>query len=386
MKRLLAGLLALLWVSAVSAHPLDYTRLTVELDPDGTWRAELRTDLTSLLGSAEAYSRMAQAAGEVDPAREALIEALAAGFRFEFDGAAAAVEFESLTFPDLDLEGFADYWTRKLTLFRFQGLIPGDPEHFQLRVVEELPVRYPVVLTARRLADGFGRTRWQDHGERSQPLALAPPVADPGSGIPSTAVADPFVTVIGHYIVQGFLHILPFGPDHLVFVLALFLYGSKWRPLLIQVTGFTLAHSLTLGLALYGWVDLPVRWVESLIGLSIAWVGVENVLAARRMRAGVVTLDTSRRFWIVFGFGLLHGMGFAGALLDLELDRGEFLPALLGFNVGVELGQLAVLLLAAAALGWARSRPSYPVRVVIPGSLLIAAMGAYWTLDRLLFW
>lgn len=386
MKRLLAGLSTLLWVCAVSAHPLDYTRLTVELDADGSWRAELRTDLTSLLGSAEAYHRMAEAADGVDAAREALIQALATGIRFEFDGQAAAVEFESVTFPDLDLEGFADYWTRKLTLFHFRGPIPGDPGHFQLRVVEELPLRYPVVLTAKRMVDGFARTRWQDHGESSQPLALAPPPARNDATAATVALADPIVSVIGHYIVQGFLHILPFGPDHLVFVLALFLYGSKWRPLLIQVTGFTLAHSLTLGLALYGWVDLPARWVESLIGLSIAWVGVENVLAARRMRSGLLTLDTSRRFWIVFGFGLLHGMGFAGALLELELDRGEFLPALIGFNLGVEFGQLAVLLVAALALGWARCLPSYPGRVVVPGSLLIALLGSYWVIERVFFW
>ena len=308
------------------------------------------------------------------------------GFRFEFDGEVAAAEFETVSFPDLDLEGFADYWTRKLTLFRFQGSIPGDPQHFRLRVDEDLPLRYPVVLTARRLVDGFARTRWQDHGESSQLLALAaaPAPAEPGSA--TALVSDPFMTVVGHYIVQGFLHILPFGPDHLVFVLALFFFGSKWRPLLVQVTGFTLAHSLTLGLALYGWVDLPARWVESLIGLSIAWVGIENVLAARRMRAGDAVLDTSRRFWIVFGFGLLHGMGFAGALLELELDRGEFPPALLGFNIGVEFGQLAVLLLAALTLGWARSRPTYPVRVVIPGSLLIALLGGYWTVERIFFW
>ena len=384
--RVLTLLALLCWALGATAHPLDYTRVTIELDPDGGWRAELRTDLTSLLGSAESYFRMAEAAEGEDPAREALIESLTASFRFEFDGEPAAVEFESVAFPELDLEGFADYWTRKLTLFRLHGPIPDAALQFQLRVDESLPLRYPVVLTARRLADGFARTRWQDHGESSQALALAPPPAMPGSP-PATAVAsDPFITVVGHYVVQGFLHILPFGPDHLVFVLALFLYGTRWRPLLIQVTGFTLAHSLTLGLALYGWVDLPARWVESLIGLSIAWVGVENMLAARRMRAGISTVETSRRFWIVFGFGLLHGMGFAGALLDLELDRGEFLPALLGFNVGVEFGQLAVLLLAALALGWARSRPSYPARVVIPGSLLIALLGSYWTIERLFFW
>ena len=160
-------------------------------------------------------------------------------------------------------------------------------------------------------------------------------------------------------------------------MLGLFLYSARWKPLLGQVTGFTLAHSLTLGLALYGLVSLPARWVEILIAASIVYVAFENLLGRESGRW---------RFAVVFGFGLLHGLGFAGALMDLELTRGEFLPALFGFNVGVEVGQLAVLALAWLAVGWMRHRSGYRRYVVVPGSLLVGLTGVYWVFERVFFW
>ena len=140
----------------------------------------------------------------------------------------------------------------------------------------------------------------------------------------------------------GYRHILPEGLDHILFVLGLFLLRAELRPVLIQVTTFTIAHSLTLALSLYGVVSLPTRVVEPLIALSIVYVAIEN-LRTRTL--------TPSRVALVFLFGLLHGLGFAGVLTGLHLARGDFAVALLGFNLGVEAGQLTVIAGAALLLG-----------------------------------
>lgn len=175
------------------------------------------------------------------------------------------------------------------------------------------------------------------------------------------------------YLWLGFTHILPQGYDHMLFVLGLFLFAPQWRPLLLQVTAFTIAHTLTLAVAAFGVVSVSPRVVEPLIALSIVWVGVEN-LWRRELRP--------TRLGVVFGFGLLHGLGFASALKELAVDRATLVPALLFFNFGVEAGQVAVLALAFAAFGWARDRDDYRRRVVVPGSVLIAVVAAWWTVQR----
>jgi len=147
-------------------------------------------------------------------------------------------------------------------------------------------------------------------------------------------------------------------------------------PLLIQVTAFTVAHTLTLALSVYGVVSLPSSVVEPLIAASIVYVAVENILTPNLK---------PWRALVVFGFGLLHGLGFAGVLVEVGLPHGQFVPALVSFNVGVELGQLAVIALAYLAVGvWGRNRAWYRPRVVIPASATVAAVGLFWTVQRVL--
>jgi len=154
----------------------------------------------------------------------------------------------------------------------------------------------------------------------------------------------------------------------------LFLLSVKWKPLLIQVTSFTVAHTITLGLSIYGFISLSPAIVEPLISASIVYVAIENVITSE--------LKPWRAF-VVFGFGLLHGMGFAGVLSEIGLPRSEFLTALLTFNLGVELGQLSVITLAYLLVGlWWRNKPWYHQRIVRPLSILIAAVGCYWTVER----
>ncbi len=184
-----------------------------------------------------------------------------------------------------------------------------------------------------------------------------------------------WIEVALEYTQLGYIHILPRGLDHILFVLGLALLSTQLGPLLWQITAFTVAHSITLALSIYGFINLPGSIVEPLIALSIVYVGIENVFR-RELKAS--------RIIIVFVFGLLHGMGFAGVLLELGLPESEFVVALLTFNVGVEFGQLSVILLALVTVGWLRHRVDiYRKFVVIPGSLFIAFMGLYWTWDRI---
>ncbi|RKE93881.1 HupE/UreJ protein [Sulfitobacter guttiformis] len=193
------------------------------------------------------------------------------------------------------------------------------------------------------------------------------------------------------YIPVGFDHILPKGLDHILFVLGLFFLSIHLRPLIWQVSAFTLAHTVTLALGAMGLVNVPGSIVEPLIAASIVYVAVENIFAR-----GL----TKWRPAVIFGFGLLHGLGFASVLGDFGLPDDQFVPALIGFNVGVELGQLAVIALAFAliwlgVLAARRAKLSgaeemvteYPVMfraLSVTGSLLIALIGIYWVIERTL--
>jgi type IV secretory pathway VirB2 component (pilin) len=201
----------------------------------------------------------------------------------------------------------------------------------------------------------------------------------PSEAFPLTEVFNPpgLVDVFVEYATAGYDHIIPNGTDHILFVFGLFLFSIRLSPLLWQVTMFTVAHSITLGMAMSGWIDLPARIVEPLIALSIAYVGIENLLR-QRLHKG--------RLLLVFAFGLLHGLGFASMLADFGMPDDAFLTALISFNIGVELGQLAVLAVAYLTIGlWFGNSPNYRRLIVMPTSLLIALVGLYWTWDRLEF-
>lgn len=171
----------------------------------------------------------------------------------------------------------------------------------------------------------------------------------------------------------GLEHILT-GYDHLVFLLGLVLVGGRWRSLLWVVTAFTLAHSITLGLAVLGvWAPRP-SIVEPLIALSIAYVGVENFFVK----------DAEKRWRITFPFGLVHGFGFAGALQEVALPRADVPAALFLFNAGVELGQVAVLAVVLPLLALLRKRPWFDKYAVKAGSALIVAAGLVWLFTRVL--
>ena len=183
--------------------------------------------------------------------------------------------------------------------------------------------------------------------------------------------------IIWTYVQLGYTHILPLGLDHILFVLSLYILEPRLKPVLWQATAFTVAHSITLGLAMYGVIHPPTSIVEPVIALSILFVAIENIVTDR---------INPWRLAVVFGFGLIHGMGFASALTSLGLPRRMFLESLIAFNMGVELGQVSVIVLAWALVGrWAADKAWYRRRVLIPTSVVIGLIATYWTVERVFF-
>ena len=179
------------------------------------------------------------------------------------------------------------------------------------------------------------------------------------------------------YMQLGYTHILPLGLDHILFVLCLFLLNPTLKPILWQATAFTVAHTITLGLAMYEVIKPPTNIVEPIIALSILYVALENIFSQK--------LKVSR-IGIVFLFGLIHGMGFASALTELGLPKNGYFTSLIMFNLGVELGQITVILAAFFLLAKPfGNKPYYRKRIVVPLSCIIAAIALYWTVERIFF-
>ena len=190
-----------------------------------------------------------------------------------------------------------------------------------------------------------------------------------------------FFETLGLYMTIGIGHILPDGADHILFVLAVFLASVRVKALVWQISAFTVAHTVTLGLAAVGFITPSAALVEPLIAFTIAFVAIEN-LVFKEMSAW--------RPVVVFAFGLIHGLGFAGFFGELGLPPGQFWSALIGFNLGVEIGQLSVIA-AAAVAGYAVRRAlrdpagtaGYRNWIVRPGSALIGLTGLWWGIARL---
>jgi hypothetical protein len=177
------------------------------------------------------------------------------------------------------------------------------------------------------------------------------------------------------YIKLGFEHILPLGLDHILFILSIFFLQPKIKPVVLQASVFTLAHTITLGLAMYGLISPPGDVVEPIIALSIVFVALENLIVRKLNPVRLI---------VVFLFGLIHGLGFAGVLGELGLPEASFFTSLISFNLGVELGQISVILIAFLLVGkWFGERTWYRQRIVVPVCCLIALIASYWTIERL---
>ena len=186
--------------------------------------------------------------------------------------------------------------------------------------------------------------------------------------------SSPVTEVAWFYLQLGVKHIIPEGVDHILFIAALCMMNANWESILWQATAFTAAHSITLALSMRSIISPPVGIVEPIIALSIAFVAIENVFSLKI------------KFWrllIVFCFGLIHGLGFASVLSEIGLPRNQFYTSVVSFNVGVELGQIVVII---AVFGFVilpfRDKAWYRQFIVFPVSILIAGIAMYWTVQR----
>ena len=183
-------------------------------------------------------------------------------------------------------------------------------------------------------------------------------------------------SVITKYIHSGIIHIVPAGLDHILFVIGLLAYGLSGRGLIFQISLFTVAHTITLAAASLGLISVPGSIVEPLIALSIAWIGIENIIK----KSGRVAVSRSA---VVFAFGLLHGLGFASVLADFGLPQSAFIVALVSFNLGVEIGQLIIVIPIFFLLRTLKLRePQFRRGFQIPVSAVISAIGVFWFVER----
>jgi len=373
------AVLALCAVSAVSvalssgtaahAHEIGTTRVSVVFHEGQTqgsaptsgrsYDIEIVTDATALVEKVEASTGGSPRPDTSPHHLQSLLTGFDETFRrrvkIAFDGSDARPGIAYSVAPGVDATSPA------VATIRLSGPIPPDARHFTWTYAWTFA---SYAMTVRSGASGNLVTEWLEGGQPSSPVALtssAPPVSR--------------LATAWRYLTLGFTHIVPGGLDHVLFVLGIYLLSGRARAVLWQVSAFTVAHSITLGLSMYGLVSVPPRIVEPLIALSIAYVAIENIFRSELK---------SWRVALVFAFGLLHGMGFAGALKELGLPRSEFVTALLTFNAGVEAGQLAVIGAAFAIVGWhCANRAWYRSRIVVPASVLIACTAVYWTIERL---
>jgi len=344
--------LALLLAAPAAAHPVPFSYLDLEVHDtavDGRIRVHL-VDLAPALGLANPRDLLRP---DVREAHRAAIERYIAsrialengGFRRARWAGMAVVDANEAIELTFSIPGPPE---GALTLDT--NLFPGDPNHQTfVNVYEDGELRQQFILSA---------------------------TTDPVIYYRGTTAGA--FAVMGTFIPSGVHHIM-IGPDHILFLVGLLLLGGGWRRLLTIVTAFTIGHSITLSLAALDIVTPPPWLIEPAIALSIVVVGADNLLQRK---------DQGRdlRAWVAGAFGLVHGFGFANVLREFGLPQEALGWSLFSFNVGVELGQLAIVLVVASALAFVRRRwPAADKWVVLGGSVVVIAAGAYWFVERVFF-
>jgi hydrogenase/urease accessory protein HupE len=358
-SRTLAALGASAVAAVAGAHPAPFSYIDLHLDADRTSGVLVIHDFDAayelgiddpetLLAPEVAAARAAELERILD--RRLHIAADAAPATLRWQSAEALPERQSLRFEfelvDVSAPGRIEIET---------VLFPYDPNHQTfVNVYENGSLRSQAILDA-------GRQRFEHYASTVRGRAA----------------------VVREFVVSGFEHIL-IGPDHLLFLLGLLLLGgSLWR-LATIVTAFTLGHSVTLSLAALDWVRVSPQLVEPAIALSIVVVGVDNLLVRRRRAAAPEAPGVDLRPFMAVAFGLIHGFGFAAVLREIGLPPGALAWSLAAFNVGVELGQLAAVAVAAALLAAVRR---YDVVLAESGavvaSMVVIGAGVYWFVQRI---
>ena len=355
-------------IAGVSAHEMRPAIVDVILDEKGAVQVEAILNAEALVAGigaehddtddapeAARYNALrALSPGDMAARLRAFASRLTEGVTLTVDGVTVP-----LALGDIAVEPQADDTRARQSRVTLTGAVPPDAEALTWSYAPEF-------------GDSVVRLKRADNLDV---LFSAYAAAGNTLEVPVSEAAPPQTagSVFVNYIPVGFAHIIPKGLDHILFVIGLFLLSPRAKPLLWQVTTFTLAHSVTLALAALGVVMVSPAIVEPLIAASIAFIALENIFASGLGRWRLVT---------VFVFGLLHGLGFASVLAEFGLPPGQFVAGLIGFNIGVEVGQLAVIAACFLAVGWFVNRDWYRSVITIPASLIIAAIALYWVTER----
>ena len=360
MRRSLMCLLVAAGIGAgvveADAHPAPFSYLDLHLDAAGVTGTLVVHDFDAAhdLNVAAPDTLLETAAASTY--RDPLVALLAPRLSLTFDGHAAAIAWGGLeVVPDrqsLRLS-FAINNPRPGRLAIVALIFPYDPVHQTfVNVYEDGALKHQAILDAdHRSLDYYGGTaqgRW---------------------------------AVIKTFVLSGIEHIL-IGPDHILFLVGLLLLGGRFGRLAAIVTAFTAGHSVTLSLAALDFVSPPSRFVEPLIALTIVIVGADNLLVlGSAKKAGESSSDI--RASLAAGFGLIHGFGFASVLKEFGLPRAALGWSLFSFNLGVEIGQLAIVIVVAGSLAFLRQRSArWSERVAVGGSIGVILAGLYWFVER----
>ena len=334
----------------------------------GSFEVELRVTLEALIAEVDpslSDTSESQNTARYDTLRTLTPDQLAkefTGFEAEFLSAITAnfdEEVEPTSTARLDIPEVGDIELLRDTTLIITGKVPADAQELIFSWSESFG---PLIVRVTTPSGADGYSAYLQSGQKTDPISVVG--VTPQSGL----------SVFTSYIAIGFEHIIPKGLDHILFVVGLFLLSTRMRPLLWQISAFTLAHTISLAMGMLGWVNIPPSIVEPLIAASIVYVSVENIFTSGLSRW---------RPFIVFLFGLLHGLGFAGVLSEVGFEQSQFVSGLIGFNVGVELGQLSVIALCFALFGaWFGRKNWYRAVITIPLSAGVAVIGAYWFIER----
>ena len=364
--------------ATASAHLLNMTEIHLDATQPDNVNLDIDIDLGQSLMTAEEYwSATSSNLTEQAEALRPIASEIKSGLQVKVNGIVVSIELDSWQLTASSLQAIKNPLSPQMAqlFFKLKSPIPADAS-VELLINDQLEVPWPALLRLDHAASLLPTSRLLTEKERSsRPIFLGEKAESiEGEGFSTNAVLAVQALAPGlKWIALGFQHIIPRGLDHIVFVLGLFFLSTGLRQLILQVSCFTLAHSLTLGLATFGIVSVPASIVEPLIAASIVCIALDNLHSEKiaRWRLAMVTL-----------FGLLHGLGFASVLNDLDLPPQDFLSSLLLFNLGVEVGQLTVLAIAFLAVGWMHRWAQYAERVARPATITIAGIGAYWFIKR----
>ncbi len=354
--------------SSLSAHEIRPSIIDISFDETGEYKMSIKTNIEAMIakiGSEHQDTKDSKNTAHYDALRQMPFNVLIVEFsKFEsslLDKIQLSFndKLQTLTIESVEIPAIGDLELARDSVINFIGTMPATTKTLNWKWDENF-------------GNAVLRISSHENYDLYSSYLLDGKISDniPIDGLTPLSKWQQFTT----YLKVGFVHIVPKGLDHILFVVGLFLLSTQLRPLLIQITSFTLAHSVTLALGIYGVVNISPTIVEPLIAASIIYVCVENIYADKLTRWRPI---------IVFLFGLLHGLGFASVLKEIGLESSNFVTGLIAFNVGVELGQLTVIAACFLLVGlWFRHKAWYRNRITIPASIGIAIIASYWLMER----